>query len=63
MPRIIILKPKRQTHVPEASPTNEIGMIDLALRIDVLPRANHHRLCRGHVDQRRFSWICMRDPQ
>lgn len=37
-------------------------MVDLALRIDVLPWPHNHSLSRGHVDERRLSWVCVRNP-
>lgn len=37
-------------------------MVDLALRIHVLPRAHHHILGRSHVHQGRFAGVRMRNP-
>ena len=50
------------THIPECSPANQVGVVDLALRIDMLARSHHHILSRRHIGQRRLSWVCVRDP-
>lgn len=50
------------THIPKGRPAHKIGMVDLALRIDMLSRAHRHVLGRGHVDQRGFTRIGMGDP-
>lgn len=50
------------TYVPEGRPADKVGMIDLALRVDVLARAHHHRLGRGYVDQRRLARVGVGHP-
>ena len=37
-------------------------MIDLALGINVLTRAYHHGVGRGHVNQGRLAWVCVGHP-
>jgi len=37
-------------------------MIDLPLRIDMLPRTNDHCICRCDIDQGGFSRICVGHP-
>lgn len=51
-----------RTHIPKCRPADQIWMVDLPLRIDVLARAHNHGLSRGHVDQRRLARVGMRHP-
>lgn len=51
-----------RTYIPEVSPANEVGMVNLSLRVDVLPWPHDHGLCGGNVYERRLSWVSVRDP-
>lgn len=48
--------------IPKCRPADQIWMVDLPLRIDVLARAHNHGLSRRHVDQRRLARVGMRHP-
>lgn len=50
------------TYIPEISPTDEIGMINLALRVNVLPWPHDHGVGRGDVYERWLSRVCVGNP-
>lgn len=50
------------TYIPKLWPANQVWMIYQALGIDMLSRANHHGFGRHNIDQWRFPWICVRNP-
>lgn len=50
------------TNIPKLCPSDKVRMVDLALRINVLPRPNSHRIRRCDVDQGRLSRVGMRHP-
>jgi hypothetical protein len=50
------------TYIPKVGPANEIRVVDLTLRIDMLSRSNNHSLGRSDIDERRLARIGMRNP-
>lgn len=50
------------THIPKLSPSHEIGMVYLALGIDMLARTNHHRLGGRHIRHRGFAGVGVGNP-
>jgi hypothetical protein len=50
------------TYIPEVSPADKIRVVDLSLRVDVLPWPHDHCLGRGNVYERGLPWICVRNP-
>lgn len=53
---------KGRTNIPKLCPSDEVRMVDLALRINMLPRPDSHRIRRRDVDQGRLSRVGMRHP-
>lgn len=50
------------TYIPEVGPANEIRMVNLSLRVDMLSWPHDHGLGGSNVYERRLSWVCVRDP-
>lgn len=50
------------TYIPEVSPADEVRMVDLSLRVNMLPRPYDHGLGRGDINERRLPWVGVRDP-
>lgn len=50
------------TYIPKVGPANKVWVINLTLWIDMLSWSNDHCLGRGDIDERRLSWIRMRNP-
>ena len=48
--------------IPERGPADEVWMIDLPLRINMLARPHYHGLGRRHVNERRLAGVCVRNP-
>lgn len=54
-----LLRPER-AYIPELSPTYEVRVVDLALRIHVLSWADYHVLCWCYIHQRRLARVGVR---
>lgn len=50
------------TYIPELNPANEVGVVDLALGVNVLTRAHHHCCRWRNIYEGRLARICVRDP-
>lgn len=50
------------TYIPKVCPVHQIWMVDLALRVDMLTRADHHGLGGCDVDDGRLARVCVRNP-
>lgn len=50
------------TYIPKVCPADEIWMVDLTLRIDMLPGPDHHGLSGRHIDERWLARIGVWDP-
>lgn len=49
-------------YIPKLSPADEIWVIDLTLRVDVLPGSNHDGFGGCDVYEGRLARICVRNP-
>lgn len=50
------------TYIPKLNPTDEVGVVHLPLRIDVLSGSHHHGLIGRDVDERSFPRVRVRHP-
>lgn len=50
------------TYIPKITPASQIWVVDLALRVDMLTRTDHHGLRWRDIRQRCLPRIRMRHP-
>lgn len=50
------------TNIPKLGPSDEVRMVDLPLRVYMLPWPDSHRVCRRNINQRGLSRVGVRHP-